>query len=150
MLIAVFLAFVVEAVEAVTIVLAAGTARDWRSASSGTMAALVVLRVVVEPLLGPAVSHIRLTGLRIMIRALLLMLGLQWIPKPSCGQAALRHFTRIQAVLAERLAEASSQQKHRYSSRRTWCRYTLAFGRACCLRGLEVIFIVLSLERERR
>ena len=45
--IAVFLACVVEAVEATTIVLAAGTARDWRSAGTGTVAALAVLGVVV-------------------------------------------------------------------------------------------------------
>ena len=43
---AVFLACVVEAVEALTIVLAAGTARDWRSAGFGVGSALVVLAVV--------------------------------------------------------------------------------------------------------
>ncbi len=52
--IAVFLACAVEAVEAVTIVLAAGTARDWRSALTGVGAALVTLAVVVGAL-GPAV-----------------------------------------------------------------------------------------------
>ena len=52
--IAVFLACAVEAVEAVTIVLAAGTARDWRSALMGVGAALVTLAVVVGAL-GPAV-----------------------------------------------------------------------------------------------
>ena len=78
--IAVFLACVVEAVEATTIVLAAGTARDWRSAGSGTMAALVVLAVIVA-VLGPAVSHIPLTGLRVVVGALLLVFGLQWIRK---------------------------------------------------------------------
>ena len=41
--VAVFLACAVEAVEATTIVLAAGTARDWRSANTGMFAALVVL-----------------------------------------------------------------------------------------------------------
>jgi uncharacterized membrane protein len=43
LLLAVFLACVVEAVEATTIVLAAGTARDWRSAISGVLSALALL-----------------------------------------------------------------------------------------------------------
>jgi len=51
---AVFLACAVEAVEATTIVLAAGTARDWRSAATGTGAALVALAVIVA-VAGPAV-----------------------------------------------------------------------------------------------
>ena len=42
--IAVFLACAVEAVEATTIVLAAGTARDWRSAAAGMAAALAAAR----------------------------------------------------------------------------------------------------------
>src|SRR5277367_2770044 len=78
--IAVFLACVVEAVEATTIVLAAGTARDWRSAGTGTVAALAVLAVVVA-ILGPAVSDIPLRGLRVVVGALLLVFGLQWLRK---------------------------------------------------------------------
>ena len=53
--IAVFLACVVEAVEALTIVLAAGTARDWRSAITGVVAGVVVLALIVA-VLGPAVT----------------------------------------------------------------------------------------------
>ena len=41
--VAVFLACIVEAVEALTIVLAAGTARDWRSALTGVLAGVVTL-----------------------------------------------------------------------------------------------------------
>ncbi|HEX5288495.1 MAG TPA: hypothetical protein VFX25_06475, partial [Streptosporangiaceae bacterium] len=77
---AVFLACAVEAVEATTIVLAAGTARDWRSAATGTGAALVVLAVIVA-VAGPAVSAIPLHALRLVIGALLLVFGLQWLRK---------------------------------------------------------------------
>src|ERR1700740_3198730 len=70
--VAVFLACAVEAVEATTIVLAAGTSRDWRSASTGMAAALGVLAVVVLAL-GPAVSAIPLRGLRLVVGALLLV-----------------------------------------------------------------------------
>ena len=52
---AVFLACVVEAVEALTIVLAAGTGCDWRSAISGVVSGIIVLAVVVA-VLGPALT----------------------------------------------------------------------------------------------
>ena len=76
----VFLACSVEAVEALTIVLAAGTSRHWGSAVQGTLAALVALAAVVA-VLGPAVGVIPLGGLRLVVGALLLVFGLQWLRK---------------------------------------------------------------------
>ena len=78
--VAVFLACAVEAVEATTIVLAAGTARDWRSAATGMAAALAVLAILVAAL-GPAVSALPLRELRLVVGALLLVFGLQWLRK---------------------------------------------------------------------
>ena len=57
--IAVFLACAVEAVEATTIVLAAGTARNWKSALLGTASALGLLALIIA-LFGPSISS---TGL---------------------------------------------------------------------------------------
>ena len=65
--IAVFLACAVEAVEATTIVLAAGTARDWRSATTGLLSALAVLAIITAAL-GPAVSALPLQALRLLDR----------------------------------------------------------------------------------
>src|ERR1700761_6480648 len=59
--VAVFLACAVEAVEATTIVLAAGTARDWRSALTGLAAGLA--------------------GLIVVVGGMLLVFGLQWLRK---------------------------------------------------------------------
>lgn len=73
-----FLAIPVEAVEALTIVLAAGAARDWHSALTGLLAGPAVLAVVVA-VLRPAVSAIPLDGLRLFVGSLLLMFGLQWL-----------------------------------------------------------------------
>jgi uncharacterized membrane protein len=140
--IAVFLACIVEAVEAVTIVLAAGTARDWRSAGTGTVAALAVLAAVTA-VLGPAVSRIPLGGLRVVVGALLLVFGLQWLRKAilrASGHKALHDEDRL---YAEHLAEAQNLQARRSFLAPDWYGFTLAF-KGVLLEGLEVVFIVLT------
>jgi uncharacterized membrane protein len=140
--IAVFLACAVEAVEATTIVLAAGTARDWRSAGTGSVAALLVLGVIVA-VLGPAVSHIPLTGLRVVVGALLLVFGIQWLRKAilrASGHKALHDESRL---YAEHLAEATGQQARGSVLAPDWYGFTLAF-KGVLLEGLEVVFIVLT------
>ena len=140
---AVFLACAVEAVEATTIVLAAGTARDWRSAATGTGAALVALAVIVG-VAGPAVSAIPLHGLRLVIGALLLIFGLQWLRKGilrASGHKALHDEDRL---YAEHLAEAAARRPGGRSALvPDWYGFTLAF-KGVLLEGLEVVFIVLT------
>jgi uncharacterized membrane protein len=139
---AVFLACVVEAVEATTIVLAAGTTRDWRSAASGTGAALVVLAVVVG-VLGPAVSALPLHALRLVVGALLLVFGLQWLRKAilrASGHKALHDEARI---YNEQISKGSSQGVRRVGLVRDWYAFTLSF-KGVLLEGLEVVFIVLT------
>jgi uncharacterized membrane protein len=140
--IAVFLACVVEAVEATTIVLAAGTARDWRSAGIGSVAALAVLAVVVA-VLGPAVSHIPLTGLRVVVGALLLVFGLQWLRKAILRASGHKALHDEDKLYAEHLAEAQGQQARRSFLAPDWYGFTLAF-KGVLLEGLEVVFIVLT------
>src|SRR5580693_8620638 len=77
---AVFLACAVEAVEALTIVLAIGTTRGWRSALWGVAAGLLCLTCVVAAL-GPAITAIPLGALRVVVGGLLLIFGLQWLRK---------------------------------------------------------------------
>jgi uncharacterized membrane protein len=139
---AVFLACAVEAVEATTIVLAAGTARDWRSAATGTGAALVALAVIVG-VLGPAVSAIPLHALRLVIGALLLVFGLQWLRKGilrASGHKALHDEDRI---YREQLAAAGARDPKRAALVPDWYGFTLAF-KGVLLEGLEVVFIVLT------
>ena len=88
---AVFLACVVEAVEALTIVLAAGISRDWRSAISGVVSGIVLLAVVVA-VVGPALTVLPLGALRVVVGGLLVIFGLQWLRKAvlrACGLRAL-------------------------------------------------------------
>jgi uncharacterized membrane protein len=140
--IAVFLACAVEAVEATTIVLAAGTARDWRSAGTGSAAALVVLAVIVAAL-GPAVSHLPLTGLRVVVGALLLVFGIQWLRKAILRASGHKALHDEEKLYAEHLSEAEGQQARRSFLAPDWYGFTLAF-KGVLLEGLEVVFIVLT------
>src|SRR6266849_5929032 len=77
---AAFLASLVECVEAVTIVLAVGTVRGWRSALLGTAGGLAVLTALVA-VLGPALGAIPVSVLQLVIGLLLLLFGLSWLRK---------------------------------------------------------------------
>lgn len=140
--IAVFLACIVEAVEALTIVLAAGTAFDWRSALTGVLGALVTLSVVVAAL-GPALSAIPLSGLRLFVGAVLLIFGLQWMRKAilrSSGHKAMHDENSIYQTTLAQARQVTSQSRFGVSD---WYAFTLSF-KGVTLEGLEVAFIVLT------
>ncbi len=75
-----FAASFVEAVEALTIVLAVGLARGWRPALTGAAAALAALALIVAAL-GPLVGHIPIRALQGVVGVLLLLFGLRWLRK---------------------------------------------------------------------
>src|SRR4029077_12227646 len=75
-----FVATAVEAVEALTIVLAVGVVRGWRSTLAGGGAATLALAAIVAAL-GPALSAIPIDTLRLVVGVLLLAFGLQWLRK---------------------------------------------------------------------
>jgi len=140
--VAVFLACTVEAVEATTIVLAAGTTREWRSALIGVGCGLVVLAVVVG-LLGPAVSAIPLEVLRLVVGGLLLVFGLQWLRKSilrGSGYKALHDEAEIYRRQVDAAREAAPRRRGAVSD---WYAFTLSF-KGVVLEGLEVAFIVVT------
>src|SRR5215471_15948491 len=104
---AVFVACAVEAVEATTIVLAAGTARDWRSANAGLLAAVGLLAVITAAL-GPAVSALPLQALRLFVGALLLVFGLQWLRKAILRASGHKALHDEDAIYREQLAAAKA------------------------------------------
>jgi uncharacterized membrane protein len=139
---AVFLACVVEAVEATTIVLAAGTARDWRSAFTGTAAGLVVLAAITA-VLGPAVSAIPLRGLRVAVGGLLLVFGLQWLRKAVLRASGHKSLHDEAEIYRTELAAATAAPARGRLSVPDWYAFTLSF-KGVVLEGLEVAFIVLT------
>ena len=140
---ALFLAvFLACAVEATTIVLAAGTARGWRSAMIGMVGALAVLAIVVA-VLGPAVSDLPLRGLRLVVGALLLIFGLQWLRKAILRASGYKALHDEDKIFAEQLATAAAQSPRRVGLVPDWYGFTLSF-KGVLLEGLEVVFIVLT------
>jgi len=140
--IAVFLACAVEAVEATTIVLAAGTARDWRSAGVGVVAALAVLGAITAAL-GPAVSALPIQALRLFVGALLLVFGLQWLRKAILRASGHKALHDEDAIYAEHLSAARSEPARRGALVPDLYGFTLSF-KGVLLEGLEVVFIALT------
>jgi uncharacterized membrane protein len=139
---AVFLACVVEAVEATTIVLAAGTARDWRSALLGVGAGIGTLAVIVGAL-GPAVSAIPLSGLRLVVGAILLIFGLQWLRKAILRASGYKALHDEEKIFRTQLAAAQAATAQRKRGISDWYAFTLSF-KGVVLEGLEVAFIVVT------
>jgi uncharacterized membrane protein len=139
---AVFLACTVEAVEATTIVLAAGTARDWRSAVYGLLAALCTLAVLIAAL-GPALSAVPLHALRLVVGGLLLVFGLQWLRKAILRASGFKALHDEEQIYADELAAAQAVPRERRGAVTDWYAFTLAF-KGVVLEGLEVVFIVLT------
>jgi uncharacterized membrane protein len=139
---AVFLACVVEAVEALTIVLAAGTSRDWRSAITGVVAGVAVLAVIVAAL-GPALTAVPLQGLRLVVGGLLLIFGLQWLRKAILRASGLKALHDEDAIFHTELAAARAAPTGGRSLVTDWYSFTLSF-KGVLLEGLEVAFIALT------
>ena len=140
---AVFLACTVEAVEAVTIVLAAGTARrSWRSAGYGVLSGLAALAVIVA-VVGPAVTVIPLDPLRLLVGGLLLIFGLQWLRKAILRASGHKDLHDEEAIFARELAAANAAETSSRWAVPDWYAFTLSF-KGVLLEGLEVVFIVLT------
>jgi uncharacterized membrane protein len=148
LILTVFVACAVEAVEALTIVLAAGLTREWRSTFQGLGAAVVVLAVVTAAI-GPALTFLPLSALRLVVGALLAIFGLQWLRKAvlrASGYKALHD--EASAYLREvAAAEAAPRQARRGIG--DWYAFTLAF-KGVLLEGLEVVFIVITFGDNQR
>jgi uncharacterized membrane protein len=138
---AAFLGSLVECVEAVTIILAVGTVRGWRSALLGTAGGLAVLTALVV-VLGPALGVIPVTVLQLVIGLLLLLFGLSWLRK------AVRRAAGTIPFHDERKAFESATAALGGTGGATPGRWdTIAIVttfKAVVLEGVEVAFIVLT------
>jgi uncharacterized membrane protein len=136
----VFFACAVEAVEALTIVLAVGTTRSWSSAMSGSAVATLTLVAIVAAL-GPALTSLPIDVLRVIVGGLLLIFGLQWLRKAILRSAGLKaKHDELQTFEDEtRAARAAGARPSHFDG----YAFTISF-KGVLLEGLEVVFIVLT------
>ena len=136
-----FLASAVEMVEALTIVLASGLTRGWRSSLIGVGAATLALAVVIAAL-GPALTLIPIDALRLVVGGLLLAFGLQWLRKAILRASGYKALHDEEEVFARELREAETAPREDRAGV-DWYGFTLSF-KGVFLEGLEVAFIVLT------
>jgi uncharacterized membrane protein len=145
-MLAAFLASLVEAVEALTIVLAVATVRGWRPAGLGAFAGLVVLALIVVAL-GPLLDRVPLHLLQLVIGILLLLFGMRWLRKAILRSAGIIPLHDEATAFAAGTAELREQAR-RHEARLDWLA-SLASFKAVLLEGLEVVFIVIALSTGR-
>ncbi len=142
LVLAVFAACAVEAVEALTIVLAAGVTRGWRSTFEGAAAALLCLVALVAAF-GPALLHyVPIFVLRLVVGGLLLALGLQWLRKAILRASGLKAKHDEDAIYRREVARLAGVP--RQGSGRDATGFVISF-KGVFLEGMEVVLIVLSL-----
>jgi uncharacterized membrane protein len=138
--VSVFLACAVEAVEALTIVLAVGVTRSWSSALAGVCVAVLALAAIVGAL-GPTLVLLPLSLLRVLIGGLLLVFGLRWLGKAILRAAGAKDRHDELRVYAEQRSAAAVEPGgggfDAYS-------FTVAC-KGVLLEGLEVAFVVVTL-----
>jgi len=138
--VAAFLACLVEAVEALTVILAVGTMRGWRDVLLGAAAAVVVLGGLVATL-GPTLAAVPLGVPRLIVGGLLLLFGLRWLRKAilrAAGVLPLHDEAAVFQTERQRLATVARAA--------AWDKVAFAAGfQITMLEGSEVVFIVLGL-----
>ena len=142
LILTVFVACAVEAVEALTIVLAAGLTREWRSTFQGMGVAVVVLAVVTAAI-GPALTLLPLSALRLVVGALLAIFGLQWLRKAVLRATGYKALHDEASAYLREVAAAKAAPVEAKRGVRDWYAFTLSF-KGVLLEGLEVVFIVLT------
>ena len=131
---ATFLAATVEWVEALTIVLAVGTIKSWRTALLASAAALATLIAIVV-IFGYAVtSQVSIPLVRSLVGVGLLLFGLGWLYKAILRSTGLKSLHDEGAAYEETKEELMSHG-HAFGT---------AYG-GVFLEGLEVVFIVVAL-----
>ena len=143
---AAFLASLVEAVEALTIVLAVATVRGWRPAGLGATAGLLSLALIVAGL-GPLLDRVPLHLLQLAIGVLLLLFGMRWLRKAVLRAAGVIPLHDEAAAYTTQTAELR-EQATRHEARLDWLA-ALASFKAVLLEGLEVVFIVIAVSAGR-
>jgi uncharacterized membrane protein len=140
--VAAFLASLVECVEALTIVLAVGTTRGWRSSLLGAGASTIFL-VILIAIFGPALGRIPITTLQLIVGILLLLFGIRWLRKAilrAAGVISIHDEAKIYENATTLMREAAQPARASFDAVAF-----IACFKAVSLEGLEVTFTVLAI-----
>jgi uncharacterized membrane protein len=142
-----FLASLVEAVEALTVVLAVGAVRGWREALLGSAAGLLLLALLVA-IFGRSLGAIPLAPLQLVIGTLALLFGLRWLRKAilrSSGALALHDEAKVFRETEEQLRRSPHAAAARWDAEALGTSFKIVL-----LEGVEVVFIVLAIADHER
>jgi uncharacterized membrane protein len=141
-----FLASSVEAIEALTVVLAVGVVRGWRSALLGTVAAVGLLAALVA-VFGSALGSVPIALLQLVVGTLLLLFGIRWLRKAMLRSAGVIDLHDEEAIYRkEVLALGGDNATSQLNSRAQWDPIAIVTAfKAVTLEGVEVIVIVVGL-----
>ncbi|MEP6689728.1 MAG: hypothetical protein ABJD07_01160 [Gemmatimonadaceae bacterium] len=139
---AAFLASLVEFVEALTIVLAVGTTRGWRSALVGSAAGALLLALLVIAF-GPVLQRVPIATLQLVVGVLLLLFGMRWLRKAILRSAGVIGLHDETAIFAKETALLEREPRAAWYVGLDGIAVAASF-KAVVLEGLEVIFIVIA------
>ncbi len=137
---AAFLASFVEFVEALTVILAVGSVRGWRTALSGAAVALLVLCAIVA-ILGPLLERVPLGAMRLAIGFLLLLFGLRWLRKAVLRSAGI---VPLHDEAASFTKQSAAMREHGRAAGWDKLAFAATFN-ITMLEGMEVVFIVIGI-----
>jgi uncharacterized membrane protein len=142
LIVSAFLASAVEFVEALTIVLAMGVTRGWRSTLAGVALALVALAAITAGAGYALAEWLPESVLQLIVGTLLLIFGLQWLRKAVLRSAGLKaHNDEDETFREEVEAGRGAGEQRRLGL--DWFGFVVSF-KGVFLEGLEIVFIVLT------
>ena len=136
-----FLASCVEMVEAITIILAVGVTKGWRTALTGVVAASIVLAVIVAILGVSLVNYVPLGVLQVTVGILLLIFGMQWLRKAVQRASGVRSSHDEAKIFANEVSVLGGAAV--MTDAIDWQGFVVSF-KGVFLEGLEVAFIVIT------
>jgi uncharacterized membrane protein len=141
LLVATYVACVVEAVEATTIIMAMGFTRSWRSTWLGVATALVALGVVTTIFGYALTSWLPEAALQLVIGGLLLGFGLQWLRKAILRASHRKSIHDEEKIFREQeeAARLAGDQPDGFDMFSFMVSLKGTF-----LEGMEVVFIVIT------
>ncbi|MET7332223.1 hypothetical protein [Nonomuraea sp. NPDC005650] len=139
---AVLLASIVEMVEALTIVMAMGMTRSWRSTLMGVGAALVALAAFTAAAGYALATWLPEAALQLAIGGLLLIFGLQWLRKAILRSSGRKAMHDEDQIFADEVAAAKDAGEVKAKGL-DWFSFMISF-KGVFLEGVEVVFIVIT------